>query len=422
MKILWITNTIFPAPSKTIGIPAPVFGGWMYGLAMKLATSSGIKLAVATIYQGKELKSLDIERVTYYLIPSKSTIAYQKRLEPYWQTICEEFKPDIVHIHGTEFTHGLSCMRKCPTLNYVVSIQGIVGVYSRYYYAGISILNILKNITFRDVVRCDTLFQGKKNFKLNGIFENEFLQKTHHVIGRTSWDFAHTKAINPSLSYHFCNESLRDCFYNATKWNINSKTNYTIFLSQAAYPIKGLHQVLKAVALLISDFPEIKVRVAGPSIIRNNTILDKMKISGYGSYIKKIMNKYKLNDIVHFTGLLNERQMVNEYQNCHVFICPSSIENSPNSLCEAAIIGAPIIAAYVGGIPDMLVHDESGLLYQFEEIEMLSENIRRIFSDNIQSERLSQYGIKVAEQRHNADIILEQTLKIYTKVLMKDIV
>lgn len=64
--------------------------------------------------------------------------------------------------------------------------------------------------------------------------------------------------------------------------------------------------------------------------------------------------------------------MKQEYLNANVFICPSSLENSPNSLGEAQILGTPCLASYVGGIPDMMFGNE-GYLYRFEEIEMLAE-------------------------------------------------
>ena len=201
MKVLWITNTIFPAPSKSLGIPEPVLGGWMFGIARRLSESRGIKLAVATTYLGKEFKSFEIESVAYYLLPTKSTTSYQKKLEPLWEKVCNEFNPDVIHIHGTEYTHGLACMRECPSFNYIVSIQGMVGLISIYYYTGINTREILKHITFRDLVRFDTLFQAKKNFRRRGKFEKEYFQRTHHVIGRTSWDYAHAKAINSILNF-----------------------------------------------------------------------------------------------------------------------------------------------------------------------------------------------------------------------------
>ena len=163
MRVLWITNTIFPAPSKALGIPAPVVGGWMYGLANQLATTENIQLAVATTYNGNQLKNFNIDGVFYYQLPCRTPWIYSKNLETFWQKLCADFKPNVIHIHGTEYTHGLACMRACPLLNYVISIQGLVSIYARYYFAGLSLSELLKNITFRDIVRFDTLFQAKTN-------------------------------------------------------------------------------------------------------------------------------------------------------------------------------------------------------------------------------------------------------------------
>lgn len=415
MKILWITNNIFPAPSKELKITEPVTGGWMYGMANRIALVEGNRLAVATTYSGLEYKSFSIDGVIYYLLPAKSNTIYQKKLEPLWRKVCFEFNPDIIHIHGTELPHGLACIHACPTMNYIVSIQGMVSAISYYYTAGISFWDIFRHITLRDLIRFTTIFQMKKNFEKRGEFEKECLQNIYHVIGRTSWDFVHTKSINSKINYHFCNESLRDCFYHAQKWDIKRKTNFTIFLSQASYPIKGLHCVLKAIPKLKKDFPDIRLRIAGQKIIGGEYLIDKIKLSGYGSYIISLLKNLKIFDNIEFIGTLTEDQMVMEYQNAHIFVCPSSIENSPNSLGEAQIIGVPSVASYVGGIPDMITQGETGLLYRFEDVEMLADNIRRIFRNDKLALQLSANGINLAEKRHNSTINLNNMIGIYNR-------
>lgn len=417
MRILWITNTIFPEVSKKLGFPVAETGGWMYGLAKLILSIPGKELAVATVYHGKHLIKFEIKGIYYYLIPSESKFLYQKDKKKLWKEVCDEFNPDIVHIHGTEWPHGLTCMQACPSLNYVVSIQGLIGICNRYYFAGINKWEILKTITFRDIVKRDTLFQGQRKFEMRGFLEFKILQKSHNIIGRTSWDYIHTKAINPSVNYHFCNEVLRDSFYFASKWELKNTNKHTIFISQASYPIKGLHQVIKAAALLKKEFPDIKIRVAGQSLTNFDSFRDKIKISGYGSYIRKLIKKWDLWEHIRFTGTLKEEEMINEYQKAHLFICPSSIENSSNSLGEAQLIGVPTIASYVGGLPDMIVHGKSGLLYRFEEVEMLAENIRMIFNNDQLAVHLSMNGVDVAEKRHNRQINIDQTVKIYNEVL-----
>lgn len=416
MNILWITNTIFPAPSKALGFSEPVTGGWMYGLAEKIAASAGIRLAVATTYSGREVKTFDIDGVLYYLLPAKNKTVYRQSLEPIWQSVCAEFKPDLVHIHGTEFPHGLACMRSCPELSYVVSIQGLVSLAPGYCYAGMSTKEIVTNLTFRDIVRRDTIFHRKHEYEKRGAYTRECLQRARHIIGRTSWDYAHVKSVTPDADYHFCNESLRDGFYSADKWDIAKKKKCSIFLSQAYRPLKGAHQVFKAAAMLKKDFPEITIRCAGPNIIKNTSISQKLRLSGYAKYVRSLLKKTALLNNVQFLGPLNEPEIIDEYRNAHVFICPSSIENSPNSLGEAQLIGTPAIAAYVGGVADMVTDGVSGLLYRFEEIEMLAENIRRIFTDDRLAARLSEGGIGAADKRHDCRSNLEKTLQIYREV------
>ena len=64
----------------------------------------------------------------------------------------------------------------------------------------------------------------------------------------------------------------------------------------------------------------------------------------------------------------------------------------------------------------MVQHRETGLLYRFEEIEMLAQQISLIFTDEKLAKELSINGIRVAEGRHNRRNNLENTLTIYKKL------
>jgi len=109
--------------------------------------------------------------------------------------------------------------------------------------------------------------------------------------------------------------------------------------------------------------------------------------------------------------------MAGYYQNSHVFVCPSSIENSSNSLCEAQLTGTPVVASFVGGIPDLVIHNETGLLYRFEEYEMMAYQIKKIFLDDNLALRLSQQGKIVAAKRHDRRENASRLIKIYENVL-----
>lgn len=415
MKVLWITNILFPDVCEALALPVQPVGGWLYSSA-KLLCSPDTELAVAAIYPGKDFQVLIIDNIKYYLLPFRENpIKYDKQLEIYWKLVEKEYMPDIVHIHGTEFSHGLAYLKSCKSDKVVVSIQGLVSVCERYYCAGLSIKDIVKNITFRDLIKNDNIFQQRKSFKKRGESEKIYIRLSKYVIGRTHWDEVHVKTLNPNIKYFFCNETLRLSFYEK-RWDIDKCIPYSIFLSQASYPIKGLHQVLKALPLVLKEYPNAKLYVAGTDCFNCNTLTKRVRLNGYAKLIKKMIRQLKLDQHVVFLGMLDEVSMRERYLNSHLFICPSSIENSPNSLGEAQLLGLPCIATYTGGIPDMIDVGQSGLLYPFEEFEMLGQQICSVFACRTLALHLSENARLKAADRHNLSKCRNRMLDIYDEI------
>lgn len=417
MKVLWITNIVFPEAEQMLKGYGELkaSGGWMLGAADSLTRQPGIILAVATVSPlVKKLTLLKGERITYYLLPyGKGNERINHEYEPYWREVYDAFLPDVVHIHGTEYSHGLAYIESCGAEHVCVSIQGLVSGYYPYYYDGLSRKEIRCAITPASILR-GGIIKGYKSFKHSGEYEKELIRRVNHIIGRTSWDREKTWAVNPNAMYHFGGETLRPVFYENTIWNYETCRPHSIFLSQAYYPIKGLHMLLKAMPLVLRHYPDATIRIAGSNIARTNGgIIDTLKISNYGMIIRKLINKYKLEKTITFTGALDGDGMRKEYLNSNVFICPSSIENSPNSIGEAQVLGVPVIASYVGGVCDMMRGGEHWL-YRFEEIEMLAYKICEVFKmgGSIDTEPMRQ----VALQRHDPVKNMLDLMNIYSAV------
>lgn len=415
MKVLWITNILFPEAEQLLTGSGELkaSGGWMLGAANALLCNKKVKLTVASVStKVHKLTKLEGHDILYYILPmGKGNMDFNMDYCKYWQQVNNDVNPDVVHIHGTEYSHGYAYMMACDCNNVVISIQGLTSAYYPYYYFGMTKKDIYMNMTFRDMIR-GSILKGQNQFKQRAAYEIEMIKKTRHIIGRTSWDKARVWAINPNADYHFCNETLRPDFYDGSKWTYNQCDKHSIFISQAGYPIKGLHQVLKAMPFILRQFPDTKIRVAGGDITKSVTLSDKLRLSGYGKYIKNLVNKYNLKGKVIFTGNLNGEQMKQEYLRANVFVCPSTIENSPNSLGEAQILGTPCVASYVGGIMDMMKGNETNL-YRFEEVEMLAEKVCRVFKDADKQNDMS----VVAFNRHNPKNNSNQLLAIYKTII-----
>ena len=120
---------------------------------------------------------------------------------------------------------------------------------------------------------------------------------------------------------------------------------------------------------------------------------------------------------VHFLGQLSEEQMIAEYMNAHVFVCPSAIENSPNSVGEAQLLGTPVVASYVGGTMDMVKDGETGFLYRYEEISLLAQRVCELFSNRELCERISVQERTVANARHSKDTNARALVEIYKEIV-----
>lgn len=417
MRVLWISNIVFPELCDKLGMVAPVVGGWMQsGAKALLAKDDSIELAVVSFYAGRQMQVFRDMPIRYYLVPERVTKsqAYDSRVEGFLKEVSEDFKPDVVHIHGSEYGHSLAQVRACGGNNAVVSIQGLVSSYKNYYFGGITEKEIAKCRTFRDVIRRDCLVQQQQRMAERGELEKTLMKHVSHVIGRTSWDKACVWSINPYAHYHFCNETLRNGFYGGS-WKYSQCNKHTIFLSQAQYPIKGLHQIIKALPLILRFYPDTQVYVAGNDFFSNVPFWRK---NGYANYIGKLMSEFGVEDNFHFLGQLSEDKMVEQYLQANVFVCPSSIENSPNSVGEAQLLGTPVVASYVGGTMDMVKDGETGFLYRFEEIPLLAKRVCELFADGDLCNQLSEQERVVAAKRHEKAANAEALINIYKEVAL----
>ena len=141
-----------------------------------------INFCIVTSYSGDDLKKFKNKNTTYYLVPDKNCLEYSEESKKYYREIVSEFHPDIVHIHGTEYPRGLifqDCNFNIPV---VTSIQGLISNVSNVYYSNITFSEILKNITFRDILRRQTIFNDKKSFEKRIKYEREIIEKSNYVI------------------------------------------------------------------------------------------------------------------------------------------------------------------------------------------------------------------------------------------------
>jgi len=419
MRILWITNVPLPEASLLMKEPPTVFGGWLTSTSTHLSELDGVEIVVAFPKKNiEDIQTLRGKKIEYHMFPLMSSrVKNTSKIHAFIQTIIEEVKPDLVHIFGTEFEHSTVVINVCKKLDVktVVSIQGLVSVISKHYRSNLP-FKVVHGYSFRDFVKRDNILKQQKRFMYRGISEIAAIKGTNNIVGRTSWDKACTSQINPDAKYHFCNETLRDEFYGHS-WHIDECERYSIFTTQATYPIKGLHFLLEAMSIVLRKYPRAKLYISGQNIMLSETLNQKFRRSTYTKYLKSLISKNKMEDSIVFTGVLDAVEMREKYLKSHVFVSPSSIENSPNSLGESMMLGVPSIASYVGGVPDLMKDKEEGFLYQHNAPYMLANFICELFDNDSLALKYSENAKKRALRTHDKEINTKRLIDIYTNVI-----
>lgn len=411
-KIIWLCNM---APGEIRAVTGGADRGalWMDHVFQDLR-KQGFKIQVlyasAALQEGK----LD-EQCGYTAYQEGLPYVYMPELEDQFGKILKKTDPDIIHIWGTEYGHTLAMVNAAEKTGYldrvVISIQGLCSVIAKHYMEGIPVAVQKKN-TFRDFVKKNSLKDQKRYFELRGKAEVEALKKVHHVIGRTDWDEACTKAVNPDVQYHFCNETLRTEFYEGC-WQYKNCQKHRVFTSSAEYPVKGFHYLLEAMGIVREHFPDATVSFAGLTPFPKKDRFGKLRTSVYSGYLDNLVKKYNLEDCLHSAGFLNADAMKQEFLQCNVFVMPSTIENSPNSLGEAMLLGVPCVASNVGGVTNLLHHKKDGFVYQSTAPYMLAYYIMELFAMQDAAEKMGLAARQSAVMTHSPERNLEKLLDIY---------
>ncbi len=423
MKILWLCNIMLPRIAKSLSMPYSNSGGWLTGISDGLLKRADVELIVLFPVKNKISPMEGMADGTRYFAFEWNGMDFfcNKNTEQYFCDVLNRVEPDIVHIFGTEFPHTLEMVHACEITGYidrtVINIQGLVSVLAEHYFAFLP-RRVIYAYTLRDLLRRDNIRLARKKFQKRGKLEIEALQKTPHIIGRTDWDRACIERICAGgVNYYFCNETLRDIFYH-NEWSLEKCERHSVFLSQWGYPIKGFHLFLEAIPDLIKKYPDMRIYITGDNPFAAKSVKETLKTSYYQIYIKNLIKKYRLEKHILFLGKnLNAQSMCKAYMRAHAFLLPSSIENSPNSLGEAMLLGVPCVASDVGGVRNMLKDKEEGFIYPADEYYMIAYYISLIFDNDDLARSLSAKARLHALQTHNREKNLQNLMCIYDNII-----
>jgi glycosyltransferase involved in cell wall biosynthesis len=410
MKILWFANTPSNA-AQEFGY-SHKGGGWISSLEEELLSNFSIELTICFFYDGIKIKELENNGVTYIGIPKENNFiekVFNKIFINLNDTpkrdvikfIIEKSNPDVIQVFGTENGFGQVVLEFSNKV--IFHLQGLTGPYSKLYFSpSLSYFSVLFNSNILDLLKASSFIHKYYYLVKRGRREKELIKKANYFCGRTDWDLGYVKLLNTNSVYFHCDELLRKPFY-VNKWSCHDKDNSIISSTINPNMYKGLDLIYRVLQIL----PDLKIewRIIG---IRETDPLNIV--------IKKVL-KIKSEHRLKFIGQVETEKVVENLLESNAFIHPSLIDNSPNSVCEAMMLGMPVIASSVGGTKSIIKNDENGILFNPYDIYELAGIISNISTNKEKFNMIGQKARITALNRHDTVKNVNKLMDIYSEIV-----
>lgn len=414
MRVLWITGT--RSSSNKNGSYGG--GGWIRSLREAVIQNTDIVLAQAFLYDLPSNPWTE-NGVTQFPLFSKQrsklgklwhnwigykSVSFDKDVHEMTKVI-SVFKPDVIHVFGIETS--FAAIQEYTDIPVLIYIQGLLNpILNAYYPPGINKWSFLLHGCFKNEWITHNGFVFKNSImKLNAKRELLFFSNAKYIIGRTDWDYQITKLLAPKAKYFILNEMMRPEFYTSNIWNKKREGRFIIYSTISNVTYKGLDLILKT-AKILKEHGDIDFEWHIAGIDKTSKLI---------RFFEKEYSLEKINLSILFKGVVSSEQLVSDLLTSDVFVHTSYIDNSPNSICEAQLLGLPVISCYVGGVISLIKNTETGVLIPANDPHYLAY-ILKAAAKNDTHRKYSIPSRIEALKRHNREAILINLLNIYKQV------
>lgn len=398
MRVLWFS----PVPSC---FDTSLAGGWVASLEEAIRNYfHDIDLGIVFEYgrTGKEVK----DNVAYYLIHVKeesSPIKKFNSLRPFYIKAINDFKPDIIQCFGTERWHyGL--LAKEVNIPFVIHIMGFMNIYDLMDERVIHRSDYWKYFNYNPL-KVWLNYKSYSTRRENQQLEREIMTTNHYFMGRTEWDKNIVKYYSNNAKYYYCAEAIRkDIYESETRWKFHKRERVRLLTIGNAGSLKGNEIMLQTAWLLKNRF---------------NFDFEWLYTSNKESmaFFEKL-NGIKCSNVnIKLIGRINATQIASALSEADFYVHPAIIDNSPNTVCEAQLIGTPVIATNVGGIPQLVQDGRSGWLYPYSEPHALAFKIMNLYKEQETLEKVSSNEYILSHERHNPKTIVSRLINIYKEII-----
>ena len=385
-----------------------VIAGWQDSLE-KIVVSENIELIIVFEDKTGTLKTKKCGNVSYVPISTHLSLIdritsrfswepLKKKILQIAPVIVNQYNPDVIQVFGTEWPFGL--IAASTGVPVVVHIQGSMVPYNNAYYPPnyslcSQLLYLAPNVKKMLKVLCD-YYKTKSREKI----EKQVWRTVKYYMGRTAWDSALAHVMHKDCCYYHVDEALRPCFFVEAKCWKPSKTMKLISTGCSSF-WKGPEMMLKTAKILKEMGFDFEWIVAG----------------NMPAHLKKFVERkekttFEQNNI-RLVGFMNASSLIEKLTESTCYVHTAYIENSPNSICEAQVLGVPVVSTNVGGISTLLEDYDNSIMVPANDPWQMAYAIVHFYGNSTKM-RISNEG---ALLRHSPENIKLQLLNAYDRIV-----
>lgn len=166
---------------------------------------------------------------------------------------------------------------------------------------------------------------------------------------------------------------------------------------------KGHKYLIRATKVLKEQTPKIKIIIVGEGPLRME--------------LNREARDSKVDDIVFFLGFREDVPRI--LSSLDLFVLSSYLEGLGSSILDAMACRLPVVATRAGGIPEIVIHGETGLLVPPRSPSALAKAILKLYSDRELASRLGEKGYEIVHQKFSAESMADRMIRLYEKLATK---
>jgi glycosyltransferase involved in cell wall biosynthesis len=177
----------------------------------------------------------------------------------------------------------------------------------------------------------------------------------------------------------------------------------TICFIKAHEPLYGPDTLLKALVTVKESIPDIVLNMAGEGSMTPK--------------LKRLIRDSGLEQNVNLVGFVDSDEISSFIEKHHFMVMPSRKEAFGVAVLEASACGRPVIASNTGGVPEVLVDGETGILVDKDDEDALARAILRLAKDADLREKMGQAGREFVRENYTWDRSLDMMTDLYERLL-----